>query len=130
MSQPAKVQEPSMEEILASIRKIISEDGPETGPAPEAAAPAPDAAPAPAPVPQPVHDDVLELTHEIEAPAPARRSDPLVSHEAHHGAGGAAHASHAFQGAQGPVGRGKYLIRKGSLAGHRATIYVPAGPRR
>jgi cell pole-organizing protein PopZ len=27
MAQPAKVQEPSMEEILASIRRIISDDG-------------------------------------------------------------------------------------------------------
>ncbi|HAP12709.1 MAG TPA: DUF2497 domain-containing protein, partial [Afipia sp.] len=26
MSQPAKAQEPSMEEILASIRRIISDD--------------------------------------------------------------------------------------------------------
>jgi hypothetical protein len=49
-----------MEEILASIRKIISED------APEEAGAAPEAAPAPAPV----HDDVLELTQEVvEAPA-------------------------------------------------------------
>jgi hypothetical protein len=46
-----------MEEILASIRKIISEDAPEAAP--------------PAPAPQPVHDDVLELTQEVEAPAPA-----------------------------------------------------------
>ena len=42
MTQPAKVQEPSMEEILASIRRIIADD--EAKPAaakPEAAAPAP-----------------------------------------------------------------------------------------
>jgi cell pole-organizing protein PopZ len=69
-----------MEEILASIRKIISEDAPEGGaPAAEAAAPAPVAAPvpappeptAPAPAPQPVYEDVLELTEEVQAPAPA-----------------------------------------------------------
>jgi cell pole-organizing protein PopZ len=62
MSNPQ--HEPTMEEILASIRKIISED------APEAAAPAPEAAPAApaAPVAVPVHDDVLELTQEVEAP--------------------------------------------------------------
>jgi cell pole-organizing protein PopZ len=62
MSNPQ--HEPTMEEILASIRKIISED------APEAAAPALDAAPAApaAPAALPVHDDVLELTQEIEAP--------------------------------------------------------------
>jgi uncharacterized protein len=61
MSNPQ--HEPTMEEILASIRKIISED------APEAAAEAPP--PAPVPAPQPVHDDVLELTQEVEAVAPA-----------------------------------------------------------
>ena len=60
MSNPQ--HEPTMEEILASIRKIISEDAPEGAPA-EGAAPA-------APAPQPVHDDVLELTHEVEPPAP------------------------------------------------------------
>ena len=38
MSNPQ--HEPTMEEILASIRKIISEDAPEGAPA-EAAAPAP-----------------------------------------------------------------------------------------
>jgi cell pole-organizing protein PopZ len=66
MSNPG--HEPTMEEILASIRKIISEDGPETPPA------APEAAPAPAPMP--VHDDVLELTHEVEAPAPVAPPAP------------------------------------------------------
>jgi len=52
MTQPAKVQEPSMEEILASIRRIIADDEakPAEKPAvaPAAAAPAP-AAPAPVP---------------------------------------------------------------------------------
>jgi cell pole-organizing protein PopZ len=38
MTQPAKVQEPSMEEILASIRRIIADD--EAKPAEKAAAPA------------------------------------------------------------------------------------------
>ncbi|MFZ5670599.1 MAG: DUF2497 domain-containing protein [Pseudomonadota bacterium] len=63
-------QEPTMEEILASIRRIISEDE---------APPAEAAAPAPAPVaevavaepaPEPVEiedDDVLELTETVEA---------------------------------------------------------------
>ena len=58
MSSPQ--HEPTMEEILASIRKIISEDAP-------ADAPAPAGEPAPF-QPQP---DVLELTQEVmEAPAP------------------------------------------------------------
>ena len=51
MSNPQ--HEPTMEEILASIRKIISEDAPEGG---ATAAPA-EAAPA-----HPADSDVLELT--------------------------------------------------------------------
>lgn len=93
MANTAGTQEPTMEEILASIRRIISEDGDEAKPA---AAPAPEspkaksAAPAAAPVaaakapklaPPPVVevedveevDDVLELTEivpEEELPSP------------------------------------------------------------
>jgi cell pole-organizing protein PopZ len=66
--------EPTMEEILASIRKIISEDSTTEAPAaPVAAAPAPVAPPAPKaaeppkPAPEP---EVLELTQAIEEPAP------------------------------------------------------------
>jgi cell pole-organizing protein PopZ len=44
MTQPAKVQEPSMEEILASIRRIIADD--EAKPAEKAAGPAASAGPA------------------------------------------------------------------------------------
>src|ERR1700710_1225903 len=59
--------EPTMEEILASIRKIISEDSTEAP-----AAPAPAAAAAPAP-----HEaDVLELTQEIEEPT-APKPEPV-----------------------------------------------------
>lgn len=62
--------EPTMEEILASIRKIISEDSTEQAPAPVEvkAAPTP-----PPPPPEPVEpeSDILELTQEIPAePAP------------------------------------------------------------
>lgn len=66
MSQPAKAQEPSMEEILASIRRIIADDDTAkpaaAKPAPTAAAPAQRAAampprlpvpPSPPPAPQP-----------------------------------------------------------------------------
>ena len=70
-------QEPTMEEILASIRRIISEDD---APAEAAAAPEPVAEVAPepelvveaAPVveePAVVEDEVLELTEPYEAPA-------------------------------------------------------------
>jgi cell pole-organizing protein PopZ len=50
MSQPAKAQEPSMEEILASIRRIISDD--EAKPAAAAAPAAPPAPPPAAPAPK------------------------------------------------------------------------------
>jgi uncharacterized protein len=63
MSDPQ--HEPTMEEILASIRKIISEDGPEAAPA------APE--PPPAPVQEP---DVLELT-QVVAPTPAPAPTPV-----------------------------------------------------
>jgi cell pole-organizing protein PopZ len=88
MMSDAKGQqhEPSMEEILASIRRIIAEDGdtaaPAAAPATDAVAPAPApvappapkltaapaaAAPAPAPPkPAPV-DDILELTEVVES---------------------------------------------------------------
>jgi cell pole-organizing protein PopZ len=46
MTQPAKVQEPSMEEILASIRRIIADDEAKPPAAEKAAAPAPVAKPA------------------------------------------------------------------------------------
>lgn len=55
-----------MEEILASIRRIISEDD---APAADAAAPEPEPAPMPMPA-APEEDDVLELTDAIDEPAP------------------------------------------------------------
>ena len=68
--------EPTMEEILASIRKIISEDSSEAAPTAEAKpVPAAETKPvfAPAPAPVEAEADVLELTQEIpeEAPQPA-----------------------------------------------------------
>jgi hypothetical protein len=68
--------EPTMEEILASIRKIISEDAPEGAPV-EQQQPAPETTFAPAP--QPVHDDVLELTQEVVEPAPAPIPEPVYA---------------------------------------------------
>ena len=56
-------QEPTMEEILASSRRIISEDD-----APAEAAPAPE--PEPVAEEPPAEDDVLELTDPIEPPTP------------------------------------------------------------
>lgn len=88
MSNPQ--HEPTMEEILASIRKIISEDSTEEQPAQQ-----PEAAPHPAERPaetvqaratpaemvhEPEADDVLELTEELpEEPAPRpAASDEVV----------------------------------------------------
>ena len=87
MADETSREEPSMEEILASIRRIISEDGEEEE-KPQAArangaaerAPATDGAPAAAPEPVAAGDEVLELTEEVDedgnvvvaqAPAPA-----------------------------------------------------------
>src|SRR6185312_15318032 len=57
--------EPTMEEILASIRKIISEDSPEASPSPQAAAA------------EPMEADVLELTQEVhDEPLPAPVAAP------------------------------------------------------
>ncbi|HEY4545481.1 MAG TPA: DUF2497 domain-containing protein [Pedomonas sp.] len=79
----AESKEPTMEEILASIRRIISEEG-EAVPEPAKPEPAKAAEPAPAPKPEPVSqqsiddifedigeedEDVLELTESVEAPA-------------------------------------------------------------
>jgi cell pole-organizing protein PopZ len=67
--------EPTMEEILASIRKIISEDSNE---APAAAAPAAPTIAAPKAV-EAEEPDVLELTQEVEeepAPAPVQMAAP------------------------------------------------------
>lgn len=66
-----------MEEILASIRRIISEDD---APAAEAAAPAPEPAPMPFPV-APEEDDVLELTDAIDAPTPVSTVGDLDIYE-------------------------------------------------
>ncbi|MFO1186543.1 MAG: DUF2497 domain-containing protein [Alphaproteobacteria bacterium] len=96
MAQTANTQEPTMEEILASIRRIISEDGDEqkapAAAAPAAAAPAAPAAkpaaaaaarPAPKAAPEPEieddeDEDVLELTDIVpeEEPLPAPMPPP------------------------------------------------------
>jgi cell pole-organizing protein PopZ len=106
MTQPAKSQEPSMEEILASIRRIIADDDAnKTAPRPaeppaQAAAPAPAARPAPppqapppappepsldeaeAPEPEPMAEvedqasDILDLTEQMAAPMPQPAPSP------------------------------------------------------
>ena len=93
MSQPAKAQEPTMEEILASIRRIIADDdaakpappGAKAAPTPPPAAPAAkndqddidamlaglDAVEPEAPAEVPPAADVLELTESMLAKSPA-----------------------------------------------------------
>jgi cell pole-organizing protein PopZ len=90
MTQPAKSQEPSMEEILASIRRIIADDDPsrsapkasEPAIAPRPAPPPPRMAPPPkpaAPPPRiepppepaiPVEEEVDSVLAQLQAPAP------------------------------------------------------------
>lgn len=75
MSKAAQQSEPSMEEILASIRKIISDENGSAGSAakaavaaaaPEPVAAAPEKKPQPEPQPEPV-DDIFELTDDMVA---------------------------------------------------------------
>jgi cell pole-organizing protein PopZ len=70
MTQPAKAQEPSMEEILASIRRIISDD--EAKPAATAAVLEPAKAEAPRTEPFKTEPPRVAL-HTLEAPAPAAK---------------------------------------------------------
>ena len=72
MSEAKGQQEPSMEEILASIRRIIAEDNDtgkpaeEEAPAPSPPPPPPPMTPEPAPAPAAFKEDVLELTEIVE----------------------------------------------------------------
>src|SRR5205085_445774 len=92
MNQPAKAPEPSMEEILASIRRIIADDDAgKPAKAPEAVRPAP------APVPQPVaspppapaptapaamsQDDIDAMLSGFDAPPPPPAPAPAYDFE-------------------------------------------------
>jgi uncharacterized protein len=69
MTQPAKVQEPSMEEILASIRRIIADD--------EAKPAAADKPASPAAAPKPVMKDIPpSAIAPAPKPAPAPKAAP------------------------------------------------------
>ncbi len=79
MTQPAKVQEPSMEEILASIRRIIADDEAKPPVAEKPASPAPPAKPAaaapaakPADIPPPAPPPAAAKP----APPPAKPAPP------------------------------------------------------
>ena len=96
MTQAAKAQEPSMEEILASIRRIIADDEPkpaarveqkmpEPPPALKAAAPPPPPKPAPAPAPAAMKQDDIDAMlaglDEAPEPAPPPRAEPAPASE-------------------------------------------------
>lgn len=95
MSKTARVPEPSMEEILASIRRIIADDA---GPAPvrptprvvpgaqveEAGNISRPSEPLPPPEPPAAEADILELTQPVEQPAaftPVRGPDVMFREE-------------------------------------------------
>ena len=88
MTQPAKSQEPSMEEILASIRRIIADDDANktaprpAEPPPQAAAPAPAPAARPAPPPPAPRVTPPEPSlDEAEAADPEPDSEPMADVE-------------------------------------------------
>lgn len=117
-------QEPTMEEILASIRRIISEDDAPAETAVAAPEPVAEVAPEPEPVveaapvidePAVVEDEVLELTEPYEAPAAQSIGDldvadvapfpaaepapgPVAVHDSLVGESAAASAASAFAG--------------------------------
>src|SRR6516162_6849291 len=74
MTQPAKAQEPSMEEILASIRRIIADDDAAKAPPPEPVAAAvplrPASPPPPPPAPPPSAAVLDEMLADLNATPP------------------------------------------------------------
>jgi len=83
-------QEPTMEEILASIRRIISEDdapAPKLAPAPShnvleaALPPGPPPAPEPEEIAAPPEDDVLELTEPLSLDPEPSHAPPAPAYE-------------------------------------------------
>ncbi len=129
-------QEPTMEEILASIRRIISEDD---APAETAAAPEPVVEPALEPVveaaplveePAPVEDEVLELTERYEAPAAESIGDLDVADVAPFPAAQPepAPASAAAPDYDSLVGESAAASAASAFAGLAATFQKPEAP--
>jgi cell pole-organizing protein PopZ len=124
-----------MEEILASIRRIISEDD---APA-ETAAAAPElvveAAPEPEPVvefaaeaPAPVEDEVLELTERYEAPAAESIGDLDVADVAPFPAAQPEPAAEAAPDYDSLVGESAAASAASAFAGLAATFQKPEAP--
>ena len=106
-------QEPTMEEILASIRRIISEDDvPAEGAAPAEAEPEPEAVEAAAafePAPEEEDDGVLELTERVETLGDLDVYTPTVSEEPEEPAPVAA-AAPEYEPEPAPVAPGEGLV--------------------
>lgn len=72
MSDDKAQQEPSMEDILASIRRILSEDEAEE----QVKAPMPEPEPEPEPEPAPLPQDDIDALFAMAAPAPEPEPEP------------------------------------------------------
>src|SRR6478752_1806739 len=75
ITQPAKVQEPSMEEILASIRRIIADDEAKPAATEKAASPAAAAKPEP-PAANNSQDDIDAMLASLDAATPEEEIRP------------------------------------------------------
>jgi cell pole-organizing protein PopZ len=79
MTQPAKIQEPSMEEILASIRRIIADDEAKPTAAEKAPPPSPPLAAAAAPAKPEKPAPVPAARAPADSPPPAAPAPPKVA---------------------------------------------------
>src|SRR5580698_9749599 len=77
MTQPAKVQDPSLEEILASIRRIIADDEAKPAAAEKPAAPVAAAKPAAPAAKAPVMNDIPPSTVAPPKPAASNSQDDI-----------------------------------------------------
>lgn len=126
-------QEPTMEEILASIRRIISEDDAPAETAAAAPEPVVEAAPEPEPVfeaaePAPVEDEVLELTEPYEAPAAESIGDLDVADVAPFPAAEPAPEPAAAPVYDSLVGESAAASAASAFAGLAATFQKPEAP--
>src|SRR5215475_7310585 len=80
MTQPAKSQEPSMEEILASIRRIIADDEPAKGTTAEDATEREGAAAPPETGPRPMTPPPPRITPAAAAPKTDEEIDSMLAH--------------------------------------------------
>jgi cell pole-organizing protein PopZ len=125
-------QEPTMEEILASIRRIISEDDAPAETAAAAPEPVVEIAPEPEPIfpaaaeaPAPVEEEVLELTERYEAPAAESIGDLEVADVAPFPAAAEPVAAPVYDSL---VGESAAASAASAFAGLAATFQKPEAP--